>query len=710
MKTVSFALSLFAALSVSAGVERVSCSSHAVTIDLDRHGKVTELVTAGGTALGADVAGDVARRHPFENTTEPFEIELRKVDDFTCKKTVYPHQAKNLSCEKLANGLRLTYTDFGSEPVRSVTCTVRADGGKLRWRIASEPAQGWAVTLAAYPLITLTPQIGAKGDDDTLVSGHSFRAGLERNPCTRKWKRYGRQPGSLGVQLACYCDPKALLLYCAEDGAGEMKSLKIETAPGKGMLFRLAHIGWWTSALEQPYDVVTACKDAAAGDEPLSWHDGADLYKAWAVKQRWCRTPYKYRTDLPAWLKESPVHANLYDWRGWCNRPHALEDWAEKYWERNFPNATLNLHFDGWERDGVYVMTDYFPLYPDNATFAAHAKELMAHRILLFPWPSGYLRASAFDKQADGSFRVDEREAFARTFPPHACKMPDGSLYDARYKWLKGGAVASMCGGDPWTLDWFAEEVCGKIADLGVPTISCDQNVGGSFPACWDRTHAHPPGEGKWIGDSARRQAGLALAALRKRFPETAAFCYEEANEQLNDVVSYSYSREPYDPHREWANVFTYLYHEYVPIYPTLGGVCRFSDAYALTAGLMPRLKPRFSDFDPTLRPKARLGDDKKASEDPKALWHEKVADLDDAARTRFVRRWVSLYSGEGREWLMFGRRVKPPRISCATTAFGGTNRLAVFVGAYEALDGRRARLRERHGCGAARDVAPRGT
>ena len=669
-------------------VEKLVCDSHEVTFDLTRRGQVTGLVTAGGVTLGVDV--DSRGKRVFENTTGLFELELRRVDDYTCLKKVDPARAKRLVCEKLADGLCFRFSEFGDAPVRSVRCTVRKDGAKLRWRIAAEPAPGWAVMLAAYPLLALTPRIGASGEDDTLVSGHSFRKGLERNPGARKWKRFGREPGELGAQLACYCDPKALFLYCAEDGAGEAKSLKIESVPGRGILFRFAHLDWWTSASERPYDVVTECEDAS-GDESLSWHDGADVYKAWAVRQRWCRTPWKHRADVPAWLKDSPVHANLYDWRGWCNRPRALEDWAEKYWERNFPKATLNLHFDGWERDGVYVMTDYFPLYPDNETFATHAKALRERRILLFPWPSGYYRASAFDRQADGSFRVDERAEFARTFVPHSCKLPDGTMFDRRYKWLKGGAVASMCGGDPWTIGWFADEICGKIADLGVPTLSGDQNIGGGFPPCWDRAHPHPPGEGRWINDAARRQAVASLAALRRRFPETAAFSFEEANEHVNDVVSYSYSREAYDPDCEWANVFTYLYHEYVPVFPSLGGVCRFSDAYALTAGLMPRLKPRFSDFDPSAKAKPRAANGKKASEDPKALWQEKVADLDDEARTRFVRRWVSLYSGVGREWLMFGRRVKPPRITCGTVEFGGLRRPSVFVGAFESLSGRRA-------------------
>ncbi|MGN0846947.1 MAG: hypothetical protein ACI4RA_06140, partial [Kiritimatiellia bacterium] len=65
-----------------------------------------------------------------------------------------------------------------------------------------------------------------------------------------------------------------------------------------------------------------------------------------------------------------------------------------------------------------------------------------------------------------------------------------------------------------------------------------------------------------------------------------------------------------------------------------------------------------------------------------------------------FMRRWVALYHGEGRDWLAFGRRVKPPRMVCASQPYaislhGGAKREGrrpvAFCAAYESLDGRRA-------------------
>ena len=56
-----------------------------------------------------------------------------------------------------------------------------------------------------------------------------------------------------------------------------------------------------------------------------------------------------------------------------------------------------------------------------------------------------------------------------------------------------------------------------------------------------------------------------------------------------------------------------------------------------------------------------------------------------------FMKKWVTLYHGEGREWLAFGRQIKPPRIVCATQDYDGRTVPCVFHAAYESLDGRKA-------------------
>jgi hypothetical protein len=67
-----------------------------------------------------------------------------------------------------------------------------------------------------------------------------------------------------------------------------------------------------------------------------------------------------------------------------------------------------------------------------------------------------------------------------------------------------------------------------------------------------------------------------------------------------------------------------------------------------------------------------------------------------DSGYRAFMRRWISLYRGEGSEYLAYGRRVKPPRLKCARKKYthhfvkGEHDLPVVFHAAFEAADGSR--------------------
>lgn len=804
--------------SVCEGVE-VSGLSHAVRFDESGRGQVTGLVTRAGVEFHA------AYSNPL------FAVTLRRVDDLTRQVIVEASDATVFSHRRTDSGaVEFAYSGF-KEAVASVRCAVRGDPetGRIRWRIAVRPCEGWAVCETAYPQLALAPKIGASDEDDAILTGESGKTGLKRRPVANKFHVDCWQPFYLAVQMACYYDPSALLLFACEDGQGEAKRLHgwAETRNGGGLTLIWRHMGWNTDGAKVPYDVVTAALDGT----DLTWHDGADLYRLWAQRQRWCRTPWKDRPDIPAWLKEFPAYADMGSgWRTWVDRPGLLNRWAKDYWKVNYPRSKLAFHFDGWERGGVYVMTDYFPLYPTTAAYTALAADLSANNVLPFPWPSGYRRADAFGKRADGTFEIDEREAFARDFVSHACTLPDASVNYRRANWLKGGHMAYMCGGDPWTLDWFTEKICAALACCKTPLLSGDQNIGGGFDECWNRHHPHAPGYGRWMTDSIRRQIPRAVAALREHSAD-AAFCYEEPNEQINDLVTFNNVRESYDLKEEWAGLFSYLYHEYAPIFP-ISRTGRYGRAYNLAMGLIPQVTMEFGDVDheslllpnggfeelesdgrtcrswetgPFCLPNGldtaqahsgrrsmrverpegtnkwvhvamslspnddaltpgrcyRLGAWLKVARgalrldlgffrNGKAIgwtqvrsdqadvgggWRHVTAEFtcppgerslvrfmanaapgtlgwfDDvsleerapdgsfsparlrgcADKTRLQREWIALYGGEGRAWLAYGRRVKPPAVTCAQIEVGGRSAPSVVCGAYLSQSGEKA-------------------
>ena len=279
---------------VSFGVE-VKSASIAVTLDETAGGRVTRLVSA----KGVDFALHGPKPPPL------YKVLLRRTDDVAKCVAVGPDDAANCAVEKLADGVRLVYSGFKADcPLRRVACRVTAPTGdrRLRWRLAVEPAEGWAAASANFPQLKLASRIGAASEDDRLVTGASGSSGAMRAPGDGKtphWYRHARQPGYLAVPLFLYYDPTALLYTACEDGRGEVKSYTAYNMnPGGGIFCFWQRHFWSAGPDEQPYDVTMAALDAKPND-PLTWEDGCDLYREWSDRQSWSRAKFVDRADIP---------------------------------------------------------------------------------------------------------------------------------------------------------------------------------------------------------------------------------------------------------------------------------------------------------------------------------------------------------------------------------------------------------------------------
>ena len=62
-----------------------------------------------------------------------------------------------------------------------------------------------------------------------------------------------------------------------------------------------------------------------------------------------------------------------------------------------------------------------------------------------------------------------------------------------------------------------------------------------------------------------------------------------------------------------------------------------------------------------------------------------------DSKYMRFMKRWIALYRGAGREFLANGFRVKPPQLACAKVRFAAREEPAVLVAAYRDANGAEA-------------------
>lgn len=502
--------------------------------------------------------------------------------------------AKRFSARAEGDGVRLEYEGLGDWPVR-VSCTVRApkDDPLLRWRIAVQVPDDLVLEQVHYPILTLKAPLGAKAEDDAAVFGHT-KGGVIRRPVWMKpgSRVYGQQPGSLAAQFGCYYDDLAGLYTAAYDSRGWPKTFEIHRV-GAGLDVEWNLPCYATGELAPDFDFVITTFPARDPATPADWRDAADIYKAWALTQPWCATPYADRTDVPGWMKSGPAMVRFS--RDWLANPALIERWLTEVWKEEHPDVPLIVALWGWEKVWGWVTPDYFPVYPSDEQFAELVRRMREMGGHAFPWPSGYHWTLTFRKRDDGSFEWDDRKRFDEVGRAHAVHNRDGTLHLRQPSWLSGGETACLCPGDPWTIDWWNRDISAPLTRRGCELIQVDQVVGGRFPFCYDRSHPHPPGPGPWMTEVFTRQLRTMFDTCRAIEPE-AVVCYEEPNEHFNHLAAIQDYRDCESPH-ELASVFNYLYHEFLPTFqsnPRSGDLVKA--AHCVVSGQMPHLVPSRAD------------------------------------------------------------------------------------------------------------------
>lgn len=484
----------------------------------------------------------------------------------------------------------LEYSGFGAWGVQ-VRCTaaLRPDDPLARWRLEVKIPAALTLEDVRFPRVMLRAPLGAKAEGHAALLG-STKGGVVRNPV---WMKPGsvvsaRQPGNLAAQFGCYYGDRAGFYTAAHDGKGYRKEISLQRA-AEGLDLTWSQSCFTSGTFALDYDVVMTTFAGAGPSTPPDWRDAADLYKAWALTQPWCAATFAERADVPAWLKDGPAMVRFS--RNWLDQPERIEKWVAEYFRRGFPQAPLITAYWGWEKVDNWVTPDYFPVHPSNAQFAdlvARTRRLGAHA---FPWPSGYHWTRTYDKQPDGSFAWDDRKRFDEVARAHAVHNRDGALYLRPASWLKGGENACLCPGDPWTIDWWNQQVCAPLARLGCEMIQVDQVVGGNFPPCYHPGHAHPRGPGLWMTEVFERQLRTMLQACRRIEPG-AVVCFEEPNERFIQFAGIQDYRDCEAP-LPWASVFNYLYHEFLPTFqsnPRAGD--QVMNAWCMVNGQIPHMVP----------------------------------------------------------------------------------------------------------------------
>ena len=477
-----------------------------------------------------------------------------------------------------------------SSPVREARVTIRrAADGTVRRRLSCSMAPGWHLERTAFPMTELSCEYAKR-----LLLG-SNKGGVFHDPAGWKvgeWKGCA-SPGSCCAQFAAAWNDDEGYYFGMEDAKGHLKSFGFERVTG-GVRFKHMEMVWATGCHTQEYWIVE--RRVKKGSEPLRWYDFADIYKAWDRKQTWSSTPFLARKDIPAWMKDAPAFTRFS--RQWLGRPDDIRKFTD-WWKRDIGDKPVVAALWGWEKVGTWWGPDYFPCHPSDETFIATMKELRGKGFHPFAWPSGYNWSKVIGDKGDGTYEWDGREKFIKPVENHLVVNEDGSLCHIPAFWLRDGALTTICGGDQWTHDWW-NGLTKEIARRGCDIVQVDQVVGGRIRTCWSAKHGHPVGNGPWMWQTFRRQMEEMHEAIRSVEPD-GVIGVEEPYMMYNDLIGIQDYRDLESPADEFASVYSYLYHGYVPTFQSNPFRDEFfSLAHAAADGQMPFYRPDFPELEPS--------------------------------------------------------------------------------------------------------------
>ena len=588
-----------------------------------------------------------------------------------------------------------------------VTVTVRASEGDRfsHWSLALENGTDLLITDVQFPFLVVSYSLAGTPGSEALLwpfgPGILIQApkpqGLQPD-CPHTWQMrpengdYAHYPGHTFAQFLAYYNDRAGIYVACQDTEGMIKQLKpVHHDPG--LRLGMSHIGDWPKRGQRDlgYDVVVG---SFTGD----WYAAADLYRGWALKQRWAQAPLHARKDMPGWLLDSPPHVILRiqgeldigptqpneEFLPYAKAVPLLDALAKRI------EAPLVPVIMSWERPGPWIYPDCFPPaggFGSLREFTELAR-LRDWHIGTFcngtRWVTGHYWSSY-----DGEDYFNEHGG-----PNSVCRTHKGEpwqeLWDAIWR-----PSYACCVGIPLTRQ-IALDFVRTLVDTGLDWVQFfDQNVGACAFPCFAEDHGHPPVPGHWMTE--------AMSTLLDELQ--ALYDHESQKSGGKRQFVLSVERPPNEyfmPRFHICDVrvvppghplhgqgfiplFHYLYHEFVLMQGGFGFGPEpyhmpIRNAYNLVIGEIPGA--------------VMTGDGRLLNYDTEnwAPWEPQVGDDDDSVE--MLRVTAALRRGLAKDFLVYGRMLPPARveeIQIVCWQYGGRDNQipAVFHAAWKAPDGR---------------------
>jgi len=534
----------------------------------------------------------------------------------------------------------------GRQLTATVSVTLRADSPLSFWRIEVQNGAQLLLKSVTFPALDAPLRLGAEGKGDAIAlpvcDGYLIEEPAKTMP-TRGWgsSRADNYPGGMSAQLMTYYGERAGLYLATHDAAGHPKRFGVARREND-LLLSYTHLfpqekgkGW-----AMPYDF-------ALGTFQGDWHDAADIYKQWAVKQFWCARIIPQRDDIPAWIKQAPVfHTVLVRGRDRQKRPindaPNLPAHIHRFAEGlNSPQCAVLLD---WEKNGPWVAPHYFPPVGGADLFRKTTGEIQAQGNQTMVYLSGL--KWTLKKHFKEVIGYDDTARFEKEGARWAVAGPDGkpAIIGKPDQAVGQGLSADLCQGTAYTKDLLTKAAL-ECVTLGVTSVQLDQIVGFGTRPCYSKEHGHPVGYGVWQYEHLRDLFARVRSECRKKNPQFALSLEEPAELaipllDIYDAREFKQASWPRAVGVRGVPIFTYLYHEFAPGFggePSVGpGHANAMDhAMNIVCGKTPGMAMWGGLFGP---------------------------DEFHPNQLRMLKAHINLLHGPARDYLLLGRMIHPLR------------------------------------------------
>jgi hypothetical protein len=576
---------------------------------------------------------------------EPVRLSSKDAASLTVDRTVVGQ----------AEVLDLSFGPHGSHDI-TVKCRIslEPDSPLSHWRISVKNDTGYAIRSLHYPLIQSSFASAGSVSEDVFVWGagggliRTMHAGASPSTYTID-SRPAQYPGECALQMQAYYNHLAGLYMATYDAGINVKHFGFSRGEG-GVDLSIEHNYDERPGLsfELPYDTVLG---VFHGD----WYAAADLYKEWATKQFWCARTVLEREDLPTWIKKSrPVlefecRADYQRVHGWATFPSS--DYPNgRFWpakkviplSRRYSsifNSPVVVWYNGWEKFGnPSGPVDTMPPLEGAESLKAAMDQISKDGNIPYMavWGNHW-----HCKRSGAGYNGWER--FQREGAPLAVR-------DDRGEFKKAGGVeftyVNICQGSEQTQQLFLDHFLDLI-NLG--SVALEFDIGAWPSPCYSDQHGHTPGFGPWMGKRTTEFFRKVRQMAKKRNPE-AAFTVEGVAEPWIQDFDVMLDR-PYFP--GMVPLFTYVYHEFMPL---LGGDGRYGISHPEEQSML-----HAANF---------------------AYGHMKFVTIGDNGYDFDVNPDYPIFTllknlceadrGYARDYVMFGRMLKPTHLKCETLRVDG--------------------------------------